>query len=198
MTMKIRYNAPFTLSFALLSVAVLLIDQLTNRILTSTVFAVGATMNLANPLHYLRLFLHIVGHGDWAHLMSNMAFILLLGPILEEKYGSKRLFIMVAITALVTGILNVVFFPTGLLGASGVVFMMILLVSFTNIRRGEIPLTFILVVLLYLTQEIIRMFQTDQISQFAHIIGGLCGSIFGFLRPAGSRAGATEATTESE
>ena len=181
--MKITYNAPVTLSFALICSLVLLLDLLAGSALTEAFFSVGGTMNLANPVDYLRLFTHVIGHANWTHLLSNFAFILLLGPILEEKYGSRSLLLMMVITALVTGILNVLLFSTGLLGASGIVFMMILLGSFTNFRKGEIPLTFILVVLLYVTREVITAFQADSVSQFAHIAGGLCGSLFGFLRP---------------
>ncbi len=115
--------------------------------------------------------------------MGNFAFILLLGPILEEKYGSASLAIMIVVTAVVTGLLNILFLPTGLLGASGVVFMMILLSSFTNIRQGGIPLTFILIVVLFLAQEIANSLREDSVSQFAHISGGIIGSLFGFLRP---------------
>jgi Rhomboid family len=94
-------------------------------------------------------------------------------------------------TALVTGLLQVFFFPsTILLGASGVVFMMILLASFTNFKKGEVPLTFILVMVIYLGREVFNAVaakvtpgSTNNISQFAHIIGGLVGSFFGFLRP---------------
>jgi membrane associated rhomboid family serine protease len=112
--------------------------------------------------------------------MGNLTFILLVGPIVEEKYGDMRTLFMILITALVTGILNILFFHTGLLGASGIVFMLILLVSFTNTRSGEIPVTFILVALLFIGKEVLQSLSTDQISQFAHIIGGICGSFFGF------------------
>lgn len=189
MAMRITYNAPVTLSFALVSTLVLVLDLLTGSALTSTFFSVGGTMNPGDPLDYVRLFTHVIGHANWNHLLSNFAFILLLGPILEEKYGSRSLLVMMAVTALVTGLLNVLLFSTGLLGASGIVFMMILLGSFTNFRRGEIPLTFILVVLLYITREVITAFQADSVSQFAHIAGGVCGSLFGFLRPEGRPAG---------
>jgi len=180
--MKIRYNAPVTLTFALISTAILLLDTILGTRLTSSFFSIGPTLDWASPLDYLRLVLHVLGHGNWTHLMSNFAFILLLGPILEEKYNSGNLLFMMIITALATGLLNVALFPTGLLGASGIVFMMILLVSFTNIRQGEIPLTFILVVLIFLTREIVASIQEDSISQFAHITGGICGSLFGFFR----------------
>lgn len=181
--MKITYNAPVTLTFALASALILILDQITGSALTERFFSVGGTLNWSNPVEYLRLFTHVLGHASWAHLLSNMAFILLLGPILEEKYGSANVLVMMLITAGVTGILNVLLFNTGLLGASGIVFMTILLVSFTNFRKGEIPLTFILIVVLYLAREIIAAFQDDSVSQFAHIAGGLCGSLFGFLRP---------------
>lgn len=181
--MRIRYNAPVTLTFALVSSLVLLIDQTVLPRLIEALFVVGPTMNAGAPTDYLRLVTHVAGHSSWAHLMSNFAFILLLGPILEEKYGSTGLLIMITVTAIVTGLLNVLFLPSGLLGASGVVFMMILLVSFTNIRQGEIPLTFILVVILYLTQEVVDSVREDSVAQFAHISGGVIGSLFGFLRP---------------
>jgi hypothetical protein len=90
---------------------------------------------------------------------------------------------MISITALITGALNILLFPKALLGASGVVFMMILLASFTNFKKGEIPLSFILVLILYLGREILNSFSANSISEFAHIAGGFCGSLFGFFRP---------------
>jgi membrane associated rhomboid family serine protease len=55
--------------------------------------------------------------------------------------------------------------------------------SFTNFSHGEIPLTFIFVLILYLGVQLLNVFSSDDnISQFAHIVGGLCGSIFGFFR----------------
>lgn len=180
--MRIRYNAPVTLTFSIGAAIVLVIDVLTGNALTSSVFSVPPNMSFTHVLDYVRLFTHAAGHMGWNHLLSNLAFILLLGPVLEEKYGSAALAFMMLVTAGITGLLNVLLLSTGLLGASGIVFMMILLISFTNIRQGEIPLTFVLVVLLYLTREIVAAFGADGVSQFAHIVGGLTGSMFGFLR----------------
>jgi rhomboid protease GluP len=184
--MRIRYNAPITLTFALISVVVLAMDNLLGTQIIPYVCTAPPRgyFSIANPLSYVRLVTHVLGHADWTHLLSNFSFILLLGPILEEKYGSVTLLIMIVLTSLVTGVINSLFFSTGLLGASGIVFMMILLASFTNINGSEVPLTFILILLLYLSREIINSFKTDNISEFAHIIGGFCGSLFGFLKPA--------------
>ena len=113
----------------------------------------------------------------------------LVGPGLEEKYGSGTMVWMIALTALVTGLVNFIFFPhTALLGASGVVFMMIVLSSFTAARKGEIPVTLILVVIFYLGGEIMDgLFKQDNVSQIAHIVGGLCGLVFGFTVRRGRR-----------
>lgn len=174
--MRITYNAPFTLTLTLVCTTI----RFLGNSITDTLFTVSGSMNFYNPIDYFRLFSHALGHGDWAHLIGNISLILILGPLLEEKYGSKELMYMSFITAFVTGILNILFFDTGLLGASGLVFMMILLSSFTNFRSGTIPLTFILVLLFYVGNEVYQAFQSDNISQFAHIFGGLAGSIFGF------------------
>ena len=98
----------------------------------------------------MRLFTHVLGHQGWSHFFGNATYLLLLGPMLEEKYGSNRLIKVIAITAVITALVNYIFFPgVGLCGASGVVFAFILLTSFTGFRNGEIPITFILVVVSY-------------------------------------------------
>jgi membrane associated rhomboid family serine protease len=181
--MRIRYNAPFTLTFSLACAAVLAINQFVSPDFIKQWFTVGGqgSFHWNDGMSFLRLFSYTLGHADWTHLLGNLSFILLLGPILEEKYQTPTLMVMVLITALITGIVNVAFFSTALLGASGIVFLMILLVSFANVRAGEIPLTFVAVLALYLGKEVIEAFQNDNISQFAHIVGGIAGSIFGFV-----------------
>lgn len=180
--MRIRYNAPVTLTFAFLATIVLALSQLTGGALTRDYFSIGPTLDWGNILQWPRLVLFTLGHANWSHLIGNFAFILLLGPILEEKYGSGRLLFMMFVTALATGLLNVLLLPTGLLGASGIVFMMIILISFTNIEKGDIPLTFIFVLVLYLVREVVTTLNQHNISQFAHILGGMFGSVFGFIR----------------
>jgi membrane associated rhomboid family serine protease len=182
---RIKYNAPTVLTFALLSALVLLLSRILLRGLEEAWFMVpGRGGFYAGSLrNWVTILTHVMGHAGWSHLISNFSLILLIGPMLEESYGSLSLLLMIVITALVTGILNILFFRTSLMGASGVVFMMILLASFTNFTRGEIPLTFILVLVLYLGAQLFSSFSADNISQFAHIVGGFCGSLFGFFRP---------------
>ena len=181
--MRIKFNAPVILGFSLLCVAVFVLD----RVMAGSLMPYFALGNIqwTNPVSLMTLFTHVLGHASVEHLVGNLTFILLVGPIVEEKYGGGRTLFMIIITALITGFLNVLFFHTGLMGASGIVFMLILLVSFTNTKSGEIPVTFILIALLFIGKEVIASLATDQISQFAHIIGGICGSFFGFIHRPG-------------
>ena len=49
----------------------------------------------------------------------NITLILVVGPMLEEKYGSKDIIFVIIATALVTGLVHFMFFPrVQLLGAS--------------------------------------------------------------------------------
>ncbi len=181
MKIRLRYNAPVTLSFSFASVIILIIDLILPGEIQLTVFSVGPGMNPGLFLDWIRLFSHVLGHAGVEHLLGNLALILLLGPILEEKHGSGSMVLMILVTALVTGLANILISDARLLGASGVVFMMILLASFTNVRRGEIPLSFVLVVVIYLLREVIAAMEADSISQLTHILGGAIGSIFGFV-----------------
>ncbi len=176
----IDYNAPVTLTFVLICLAVLLINEATNYSLVYTFFATYSN-SLLNPLTYVRLVTYIFGHAGWDHFIGNMMYILMLGPMIEEKYGSKNLLYMILITAVVGGMLNNVLFPdVALMGASGIVFMMIILASATSFEKGQIPLTMILVLIIYLGGEIQdAVYATDNISQFTHIAGGICGAVFG-------------------
>jgi membrane associated rhomboid family serine protease len=176
--MRIQYNSPVVLTYTFICTA-LLFAQTSMAMNIMPHFAVSGEFS-PSPMGFFQLFSHVLGHADWNHLMGNFSFILLLGPMLEEKYGSGSLLLMILFTALITGLLNIFFFSTGLLGASGVVFMMILLSSIVNLQKGKIPLTFILVVALFLGKEIANAFSNNQISEFAHIVGGVCGAIFGF------------------
>lgn len=179
---RLQYNSPVILTFALISLGALLLARVTHGVSTYLLFSVYKS-SLTDPLFYLRLFCHIFGHVDTTHYLNNFLIILLVGPMLEEKYGSARMVIMIAVTALLTGLLYVLVFENkALLGASGVVFMLILLSSFVNLEKGRIPITLILVVILYIGREVLEgLSSTDNISHIAHIVGGLSGACFGYF-----------------
>ena len=124
---KISYNSPVVLTFALISLIALLVGYLTGGTSTKLLFMTYRS-SLLNPLTYIRLFTHAIGHADISHYVGNFMYILLVGPMLEEKYGSSRMLIMMLFTAVIQGI-----------------------------------------------------FVEDNISQFGHLVGGVCGAIFGYI-----------------
>ncbi len=179
---KISYNAPITLTFVIICFVATILGVITRDAVTRVLFMTYRD-SLANPMTYLRLFTHIFGHSGWSHFIGNASYLLLLGPLLEEKYGAKGILMVMGITSVVTALVNFLLFPnTGLCGASGVVFAFILLASFTGFKEGELPMTFILVAIIFLGQQVVEgVALRDNISNMAHIVGGIVGAASGYF-----------------
>ncbi len=158
--MQLQYNSPLILTFFLLSLAVFFLGQWTNGWTTMHLFCVYRS-SLKDPLFYVRLFGHVLGHASWDHFLNNMLLLLVIGPPMEEKYGSVPLL-------------------------EGIVFMLIMLASLSGFSGG-IPVTMLLVAALYLGQQVYDvLFVHDNVANFMHIVGGICGTGFGYvyaLRP---------------
>lgn len=204
--LRISYNSPVILTFCIFCTLILLFDKVffAKLNIIQSVFTVpghGSTpdsFNFKSVFDYFKLFTHVLGHLNWSHLVGNLSFILLIGPLLEERYGSPMILLMICVTALVTGVLNACLIPSPLLGASGVAFMLIILSSFTSITKNEIPLSFILVFVLFLGSEIFLKDGDSNISVLAHVAGGLCGSMFGFLIAPKAKGSKREKTVKTE
>lgn len=180
--LRISFNSPVILGFTIICFAVLMLGYATSG--RSTVYAFSVyRSSFLNPFTYIRLIGHVFGHANWEHFIGNIMLILVVGPLLEEKYGSSNMIFIILATALVTGVVNVIFFPgIRLLGASGVVFALILLSSLTSIKEGEIPLTFILVAFIYIGEQVYQgMFVHSNVSNLTHILGGFTGASLGFV-----------------
>lgn len=168
------------LGFTLFSLVALLLAQVTGGGTNDLFFSVYRAP-LTDPLTWVRFFGHVLGHAGWQHFIGNIMLILVIGPLLEEKYGSGEVLFVILITAFVTGLLNFALFPqVQLLGASGVTFALILLSSFVSVKEGEIPLTFLLVAVIYIGGEVINgIFIRDSVSNLSHIAGGAVGAVLG-------------------
>lgn len=179
---KLQYNSPVILTFFFLSLGALVLGVVTNGWTTRTMFSVYRSSPL-HPLFYVRLLGHVLGHGGVEHFLGNMLLLLVVGPPLEEKYGSRTLLWGIVLTAAVSGVLQCLFFPdTALLGASGIVFMLIMLASLAGMKSGRVPVTLLLVALLYLGQEVYAVvFVRDNVANFMHLVGGAGGTAFGFF-----------------
>ena len=179
---RLSFNSPVILGFTLACFIVLILDKVTGSASTRAFFSVYRS-SLASPFTYIRFFGHVLGHASWDHFFGNIMMLLVVGPLLEEKYGSANILFVILATALVTGVINFIFFPhVQLLGASGVVFAFILLASLTSIEEEKIPLTFILVALIYIGQQVYDgLFIRDNVSNLTHILGGIVGASLGYV-----------------
>lgn len=184
---RIDFNAPVILGLTVVCFIILMVNMATGGTLNRylSIFYIS----WLRPGQYIRLFTHVLAHANMAHFYGNFLLILAIGPMVEEKYGSWNLLMMFAITAVTTGLVETLMFPRiALIGASGLAFMLILLASFVNIRDGHLPMTVLLVGVLYIGNEVLNGLRSqDNISQLAHIVGGLCGAGFGIFLNYGRR-----------
>lgn len=180
---KFDYNAPVILTYFFICLIILMIDKLCKGKFSATFFTTYKNDSLLNPLTYFKLISHSLGHADWDHLYSNFIKILLIGPLIEEKYGSINLLIAMILTSSIIGIVNKILGKGGILGASGVAYMLILLSSFVNMENGKIPITLTLIILFFVVDEVIKLFRRkkDGVSHLGHITGAICGIILGML-----------------
>ena len=174
-----QYNSIVILTYFFLAVLVFILKKVTaNR--SNKLFS-SSRGSIFSPLTYIRMITHILGHSSYNHFKNNFLYILLVGPMIEEKYGSIILLKMILITAFVTALVNIIISNKRILGSSGISFMLILLSSLVNIESGKIPVTLILIFIFYVLSEIVDgIFKKDNISHLSHIIGAISGVVFGY------------------
>ena len=184
--MKIQYNSKLILTYFFTCLFVFILNKFTIGKTNKWFFSTYPS-SIINPLTYFRLIGHSIGHDSLLHFTNNFMYILLIGPLLEEKFGSMNLLLMMIITSLVIGLFNNIFTRHILLGSSGIVYMFITLSSGVNIQNGHIPLTMILICIFYVVNEISNLFlefasKSKNVSHFSHLLGAVCGIIFCFIK----------------
>ena len=181
MNIKFDYNSPVIITYLIVSLGAWLLNCITRGKSNKLLF-MSFRSSPFNPLTYIRLFTHSIGHVDLSHLIHNFLFILLIGPMIEEKYGSINLLVMLLLTSLVIGLFNTIFSNYSITGASGNVYMLIVLSSFSNITEGKIPITLILILIFYIISEFkSAVFEGNKKTYHTgHLLGALCGLAFGF------------------
>jgi len=180
---RIVIDSPVILGFALACVAVFLADNLVAGTAIG-LFACPAWAQfwIWHPLNYLRLFTHVLGHANQAHLRGNLTNMLLVGPPCERQFGSRALLAIIGHVALWSALTHLAVGGSTAwqLGASGVVFALILLNSLISARTGELPLTFILTLVLWCSGEVAASLAEDGVSHVAHLSGAAVGSCAGY------------------
>lgn len=185
---KVAYDAPVTLTFAIVSILLFVLNTYVLKGKLTGLFLAAPTMQggelpfvVSNPLSYVRMLFYIFGASNSGMLITNLIFILLLGPAMEERYGSIVIGIMMAVSAVFAGVLNACFCQKMLQGAISVVFMIIFLNAFISFSKKKLPLSFIAVFVLFILREILEQNPNGIVGIVAGLAGGLCGSLFAFL-----------------
>lgn len=197
LNIKVAYDAPVTLSFVIICALIFLLNMLLaksgkavgfEKIFASPTSQSGVLPFIpSSPISYVRLFFYIFGSGGAAGaaaagasvLFTNLILIMLLGPAMEERYGSVIIGIMIFVSALFAGVLNACFCQACLVGAVPLVSMMIFLNAFMSFSKKKFPLSFAAVMVLFVLLQIFSGSGAVQI--IICIAGGLCGSLFAFL-----------------
>ena len=147
----------------------------------TTLFAVGTSLEIS-PAGIFSLFGHVFGHADFAHLHGNVMLLLLVGPPCEAAFGAVRLSKVMCWVALASSLSHAVLGRAGSmqLGASGVVFAMILLNSLLQQRGGKVALTFVLTAVGWLHREVSEaVVGQSNVAHSAHLVGAAVGAWFG-------------------
>ena len=68
MKIKISVNAPVTLGFVGICFFIMLLDMVADDFVSKVFITYHSS--LTNPLTYLQLFIHVLGHVDWSHFLQ--------------------------------------------------------------------------------------------------------------------------------
>ncbi|UKI55423.1 MAG: hypothetical protein L6V90_12630 [Treponema succinifaciens] len=142
-----------------------------------------------SALSYVKLVIYPFGGENSTSFFLNIGFILLLGPVLEERYGSIMLALMIFITSLVGGVLTACVSTFGIYGCGGIVFMMIILSVLSVFIKKQLPVSWIFIFALYLAFSLFSgkkisgfmPFMQNNVPVFIQLASGICGSLFGFF-----------------
>lgn len=186
--LKFHYDSPVMLSFAFITLIIFVLDTFALKgklkemwLVTPTAAGGQFPFAFSDFRSILRLFVHVFGYSQNEILICNLIFILLLGPQMEERYGSVIIGIMIFVSSLFSGVLNACFCKNAVCGAEPVVFMLILLWTMMQLSRSKISASAIAVIALFIAMLIFRKNPNGVVGVAVIAAGGLCGSLFAFL-----------------
>lgn len=171
-----EYNAVVTLTYFFVCLIVLILNYITSG--ASNEWFTCRRRSVWNIKTYICLITHAIGHSDWDHFSRCFLMTFLMGPLIEEKYGATTFLVMLLATAIITGIVNLIFSDRGCIGSSCEVYMMIVLSSCVNISENKIPLTLVMIMIFYVVDEVRKLImkKKDGISHIGHVTGAVCRS----------------------
>lgn len=172
---RLQMDSPLVLSFASVCIAV---QFLSTGAMHRHLFQIAKPVGIS-PTAPFRLVGHVFGHAGWSHLQGNLILLMVAGPPCEAAFGAPRLSKVMLWTALASSASHVALAPAQSvqMGASGVVFAMILLNSWLQRDAARVPATFVLTSALWLSRELAS--PAVGVSHSAHLVGAAVGTYFG-------------------
>lgn len=208
---KFLFDSPVAGFFSIICAAVFLVDFFVSSELVASFFTCPgkekfltlAAFDFKSPLDYVKIFSHVFGSRQIEILFINLAFVLCLGSSGEEKYGSVILVLMIAVSALVSGVLTSCLSPYALTGCGSVVFLFVFLNSITSFMKKNIPFSAVLIFVLYFSISLFESFKLTNewkciVSVFIDMAGGLSASLFAFLVASKKRSPSSAKTIVQE
>lgn len=193
-SLKFIFDSPVVLVFSVVSAVIFISDLILKLNLSEKIFECpGAksvpAFDFKSALSYVKLVIYPFGGENSTSFFLNIGFILLLGPVLEERYGSIMLALMIFITSLVGGVLTACVSTFGIYGCGGIVFMMIILSVLSVFIKKQLPVSWIFIFALYLAFSLFSgkkisgfmPFMQNNVPVFIQLASGICGSLFGFF-----------------
>jgi len=185
---KVNLDAPVSITFVVLSVVLFLLstyvikDKAGGLLLASATKAGGDNPFIASSVaSYLRTILYVLGGTGIIPVLYNLTFILLLGPSLEEHYGSVLIGVCYFITAVFAGVLNACFCKTSLQGCACLVMMVIFLNALMNIYKQKLPVSSFLVLIISIVIITLSGKDSGVAVIFINIVAGLCSALIAFI-----------------
>ncbi|MDD7416751.1 MAG: rhomboid family intramembrane serine protease [Treponemataceae bacterium] len=182
---SVSFDSPVGLVLVILLVVMAIIERLVPSIdwlfVCPCKAGNSAAFDYRNVADYFRILLYPFGFSSWNQLTANLVFILLLFPKIESVFGKLFSSMLVLITVAFAGVICVCFSNSVIYGTSGIVCMLLILAIFISADKRQIPLSYILLAVIYFAREIVSIIDTNTIEVFCHFAGSLAGSLVGIL-----------------
>jgi membrane associated rhomboid family serine protease len=189
--MRFSFNAPVTIVWAAAAVLLTALNPVGVQFM-----GLDPGLGWTQPARYVQLIGWSMAHSNWDHLLSNLPLFLLLGPLVEKRHGPCATLACFVSTSVVIGVLHVTLSHAILVGASGLVYMLVILAGLDSTRKDGIPLTLPFVAALFLFRDLVGVFQNNQISELAHLAGAGCGLVWGWAWTAAAPPAESTATSK--
>lgn len=122
-------------------------------------------------------------HAGVNHILFNMYALLIFGPILEQKIGTKRFLLIYLFSGVIAAFLSSFFYELAL-GASGAIMgvigtLIILMPNLGLLLFFVVPMPLWIAGIVYAAIDLFGIFFPSGIGNIAHLVGMGCGLLYG-------------------